>query len=147
MEYISYSCEQTEEFAYEFAKALKPNDVIALFGDLGAGKTAFVRGVARGLNVDEYITSPTFVILNEYEGKLTLYHFDMYRLEGCDEDALVDVGYFDCLYSGGVCAIEWSEYIEDFLPNVYYKVTMCLENEGEEPARRISIEKVGEELC
>jgi len=136
--------EQTEYIAYEFAKKLKPDDVVALFGDLGAGKTAFVRGLARGLGVTEYVTSPTFVILNEYEGDMTLYHFDMYRLEGADEDSLTDVGYFDCIYADGVCAIEWSEYITDYLPQSYYKVTLTLTDAEAALSRRINIEKVEE---
>lgn len=143
MEYISNSLEQTEYISEQFAKKLKPGDVVALFGDLGAGKTAFVRGLARGLGVKDYVTSPTFVILNEYAGDLMLYHFDMYRLEDADEDALTDVGYFDCLYAEGVCAIEWSEFIVDFLPESYYKVTLTLTEEEIALSRRILIERVG----
>lgn len=144
MEYISKSTEQTEEIAGAFAKELKENDVIAMYGDLGAGKTAFVRGIAKALGVSEYVTSPTFVILNEYDGKLPLYHFDMYRLEDADEDSLMDVGFFECLYSGGICVMEWSEYIENYLPDKYYKVSITLGKSGEdEPERVIKIERMG----
>ncbi|MBR2742414.1 MAG: tRNA (adenosine(37)-N6)-threonylcarbamoyltransferase complex ATPase subunit type 1 TsaE [Clostridia bacterium] len=142
MEYFSNSQKQTEYIAAEFAKRLKAGDVVALFGDLGAGKTAFVRGIARALGVSEHVTSPTFVILNEYEGDTTLYHFDMYRLEDADEDALSDVGYFEYAGGDGVCAIEWSEYIKDFLPDDRYDVTITL-TDGDERARRIIITRAG----
>ncbi|MBQ3378740.1 MAG: tRNA (adenosine(37)-N6)-threonylcarbamoyltransferase complex ATPase subunit type 1 TsaE [Clostridia bacterium] len=144
MEYFSNSQKQTEYIAAQFAKKLKAGDTVALFGDLGAGKTAFVRGIAQALGVSEHVTSPTFVILNEYPGKLTLYHFDMYRLEGAGEDELNDVGFFEYAGGDGVCAIEWSEYIEDFLPDGCFRVTITLTDEDER-ARRITITREGGE--
>ena len=114
MEYTSNSPGQTEEIGAALAAGLKPGAVLAFTGDLGAGKTAFVRGLARGLGIAERVTSPTFTIVNEYEGsRLPLFHFDMYRLSSSDE--LFDIGWEDYLVRGGVCAVEWSENVSDAL--------------------------------
>lgn len=114
MEFISHSPEETEAVGAELAGKLTPCTVIAYTGDLGAGKTAFTRGLARGLGVTERVTSPTFTIVNEYiGGRLPLFHFDLYRLGSSDE--LFDIGWEDYLSRGGVCAVEWSENIEDAL--------------------------------
>ena len=102
------SCEEeTEACGRELAASLGPGSVVALYGDLGAGKTAFVRGLALGLGVTEDVSSPTFTIVNEYPGRLPLFHFDMYRLNSAEE--LFDIGWEDYLDRGGVCALEWSE--------------------------------------
>ena len=114
MEYRSNSPLETEALGERLAAHLHPGDVIAYTGDLGAGKTAFTRGLARGLGVTDRVTSPTFTIVNEYEGgRLPLFHFDMYRLGSADE--LFDIGWEDYLCRGGVCAVEWSENIADAL--------------------------------
>ena len=114
MEWITNSEQETEQLGLRVGRALKPGSVIAYTGDLGAGKTAFTRGLARGLDIPERVTSPTFNIVNEYEGgRLPLFHFDMYRLGGSDE--LFDIGWEDYLARGGVCAGEWSENVEDAL--------------------------------
>ncbi|WP_209343517.1 tRNA (adenosine(37)-N6)-threonylcarbamoyltransferase complex ATPase subunit type 1 TsaE [Flavonifractor sp. AGMB03687] len=114
MEIITNSPAETEAAGAALAAELKPGSVIAFTGDLGAGKTAFTRGLARGLGVEERVTSPTFTIVNEYEGgRLPLFHFDMYRLGSADE--LFDIGWEDYLARGGVCAVEWSENIADAL--------------------------------
>lgn len=114
MEYITNSPEETEELGAALAKRLQPGTVIAYRGDLGAGKTAFTRGLARGLGVTEYVTSPTYTIVNEYTGgRLPLFHFDMYRLGSSDE--LFDIGWEDYLERGGICAVEWSENVWDAL--------------------------------
>ena len=114
MEIITNSPVETEAAGAALAQKLGPGAVIAFTGDLGAGKTAFTRGLARGLGVEERITSPTFTIVNEYEGgRLPLFHFDMYRLGSADE--LFDIGWEDYLARGGVCAVEWSENIDDAL--------------------------------
>ena len=113
MDYLSNSVEETEALGAELAVRLEPGDVVAFTGDLGAGKTAFVRGLARGLGIPDRVTSPTFTIVNEYEGPIPLFHFDMYRLE--DADALFDIGWEDYLGRGGVCAVEWSEIVRDAL--------------------------------
>lgn len=114
MEYRTHSDSETEAVGEALAATLSPGTVIAFTGDLGAGKTAFTRGLARGLGIGERVTSPTFTIVNEYEGgRLPLFHFDMYRLESSEE--LFDIGWEDYLRRGGVCAVEWSEKIADAL--------------------------------
>ena len=108
MEYRSNSPGETEALGAALAKLLWPGAVVAFTGDLGAGKTAFVRGMAQGLGVAGRVTSPTFTIVNEYEGgRLPLFHFDLYRLASSDE--LFEIGWEDYLRRGGVCAVEWSE--------------------------------------
>jgi len=114
MRYLTQEPEQTELLGEKLAQRLQPGDVIAFYGDLGAGKTAFTRGLARGLGIDEPVTSPTYTIVNEYlSGRMPLFHFDMYRLGSSDE--LFDIGWEDYLMRGGVCAVEWSENVEDAL--------------------------------
>ena len=114
MEYISNSAQETEALGERLAARLRPGDVIAYTGDLGAGKTAFTRGLARGLGVPGQVTSPTFTIVNEYDGgRLPLFHFDMYRLGSADE--LFEIGWEDYLGRGGVCAVEWSENVAEAL--------------------------------
>ena len=114
MIFYSNSPRQTEEVGEKLAKILKPGAVIAYKGDLGAGKTAFTRGLARGLGVTEQVTSPTYTIVNEYlTGRMPLFHFDMYRLS-CSDD-LFDIGWEDYLERKGVCAVEWSENVADAL--------------------------------
>ena len=110
MEYITNSPSETEAVGTALARVLQPGTVIAYRGDLGAGKTAFTRGLARGLGVTERVTSPTYTIVNEYlGGRMPLFHFDMYRLGS--EDELFDIGWEDYLERGGVCAVEWSENV------------------------------------
>ena len=114
MEFITNSPEQTEQLGQRLGAALSAGAVVAFTGDLGAGKTAFTRGLACGLGIPGQVTSPTFTIVNEYEGgRLPLFHFDMYRLSCSDE--LFDIGWEDYLARGGVCAVEWSEIVEDAL--------------------------------
>lgn len=114
MEYRTDGVLQTETLGERLGRALKSGAVIAYTGDLGAGKTAFTRGLARGLDIPGQVTSPTFTIVNEYEGgRLPLFHFDMYRLGSSDE--LFDIGWEDYLDRGGVCAVEWSENVDDAL--------------------------------
>ena len=114
MEYRTHSESETETVGEALAATLSPGTVIAFTADLGAGKTAFTRGLARGLGIGERVTSPTFTIVNEYEGgRLPLFHFDMYRLESSEE--LFDIGWEDYLRRGGVCAVEWSEKVADAL--------------------------------
>ena len=109
--YISRSEAETEMIGERFAKQLTDGTVVAMYGDLGAGKTAFVRGMARGMGLSCRVSSPTFTIVNEYEGERELIHFDMYRLES--EEELFDIGWEDYLARGAVCAVEWSEKVED----------------------------------
>ena len=114
MEYLSHSPEETEHIGEMLGKRLSGGTVLALRGGLGVGKTAFTRGLARGLGYTGRVTSPTFTIVNEYDGATPLFHFDMYRLDG--EDDLFDIGWDDYLARGGVCAVEWSERIDSALP-------------------------------
>lgn len=112
MDFISHSEAETEALGEKLARSLPERGaVIAMYGELGAGKTAFVRGLARGLEVDGTVTSPTFTIVNELYGKRDLFHFDMYRLGSADE--LFDIGWEDYLARGAVCAVEWSENVDD----------------------------------
>ena len=135
MVYTTNSPQETENVGQALAETLKPGTVIAYEGDLGAGKTAFTRGLARGLGAMERVTSPTYTIVNEYvSGRLPLFHFDMYRLGSSDE--LFDIGWEDYLQRGGVCAVEWSENVRDALENA---LTVRIEKTGED-SRKITIE-------
>lgn len=109
--YLSHSENETEKIGEEFASKVSEGTVLAMYGDLGAGKTAFVRGLARGMGLTNRVSSPTFTIVNEYCGERELIHFDMYRLSSADE--LFDIGWEDYLARGAVCAVEWSENVED----------------------------------
>lgn len=113
-EYISNSELDTEKIGAQFASDLRGGTVVAMYGDLGAGKTAFVRGMARGMGLDCRVSSPTFTIVNEYLGERELIHFDMYRLSDAEE--LFDIGWEDYLTRGGVIAVEWSERVRPALP-------------------------------
>ena len=135
MEFITHSPEQTEEIGAALGKILPASTILAYEGDLGAGKTAFTRGLARGLGADDMVTSPTYTIVNEYlSGRLPLFHFDMYRLASSDD--LWDIGWEDYLDRNGVCAVEWSENAADAMTGA---VRVRIEKIGDE-SRRITIE-------
>ena len=129
MQFVSHSAEETERFGEALAQELRAGDVLAFTGSLGMGKTAFTRGLARGLGCRGRVTSPTFTIVNEYEGKTPLFHFDMYRLGSSDE--LFDIGWDEYLARGGVCAVEWSERVSDELPEDTIFVDIARGEEGE----------------
>lgn len=133
-EYYSNSEKETEEIGAAFAKDLPGGTVVAMYGDLGAGKTAFVRGMARGLGLNAHVSSPTFTIVNEYPGERELIHFDMYRLSSADE--LFDIGWEDYLNRGAICAVEWSENVRDAFFGDEINVT--IEKTGD-CSRRITI--------
>ena len=136
MHYTTNSPAQTEAIGAALAKILAPGTVIAYRGDLGAGKTAFTRGLARGLGFNELVTSPTYTIVNEYlGGRLPLFHFDMYRLGSSDE--LFDIGWEDYLIRGGVCAVEWSENVDDVLDEDTVRIDIRRGSSDDE--RRITI--------
>ena len=136
MEFITHSPEETEALGERLGKILTPGTILAYRGDLGAGKTAFTRGLARGLGCRELVTSPTYTIVNEYlGGRLPLFHFDMYRLRSSDD--LFDIGWDDYLERGGICAVEWSENVADAMED---PVTVTIEKTGEN-SRRITIER------
>ena len=138
--HITKTEQETEELGSRLAKQLPDGAVVAMYGDLGAGKTAFVRGMARGMGIDCRVSSPTFTIVNEYPGPRELIHFDMYRLSGADE--LFEIGWEDYLSRGAVCAVEWSENVQDaFFGD---EITVTIEK-LEDTVRRITIE--GAELC
>ena len=132
--YTSNSEADTEAIGAEFARSLPKGSVIAMYGDLGAGKTAFVRGMARGLGISAHVNSPTFTIVNEYPGERELIHFDMYRLSSSDE--LFDIGWEDYLARGAICAVEWSENVSDAFFGDEIRVT--IEKTGDS-SRKITI--------
>ena len=135
MKYYSESPQQTEQIGAALGRLLTPGIVIAYEGDLGAGKTAFTRGLAKGLGCNDPVTSPTYTIVNEYlGGRLPLFHFDMYRLRSAED--LWDIGWDDYLERGGICAVEWSENVREALEN---PVFVRIEKTGEE-SRCITIE-------
>ncbi len=137
MEYLSHNTAETEAIGEQLAASLLPGDVVAYHGGLGAGKTAFTRGLAKGLGYDGRVSSPTFTIVNEYEGRLPLFHFDLYRLG--DEEELYDIGWEDYLQRRGVCAVEWSEGFAGALPPGTISVTIS-RHPSEENWRIITIE-------
>ena len=137
MTVITKSPEQTELLGKKLAELLRPGDVIAYYGDLGAGKSAFTRGLAAGLGIREAVTSPTYTIVNEYlSGRMPLFHFDMYRLSSSEE--LFDIGWEDYLARGGVCAVEWSENVADALTDA---ISITIEKDpAQRDWRKITIE-------
>ena len=137
MEYLSHCAEETEKIGEALGRRLKGGSVVAYRGGLGMGKTAFTRGLARGLGCRGRVTSPTFTIVNEYPGTTPLFHFDMYRLN--DADALFDIGWEDYLERGGVCAVEWSENVDDAMPEDTVYVTID-RDESHDEWRHITIE-------
>ena len=135
MEFITHSPEETEAIGEKLAQQLNPGTILAYRGDLGAGKTAFTRGLARGLGFREQVTSPTYTIVNEYlGGRLPLFHFDMYRLHSSDD--LFDIGWDDYLERRGICAVEWSENVEEALEAPLF---VTIQKLGEE-TRKITLE-------
>ena len=135
MEFLTNSPAETEAVGAALGKILKPGTVIAYRGDLGAGKTAFTRGLAKGLGADDMVTSPTYTIVNEYlGGRMPLFHFDMYRLASSDD--LWDIGWEDYLERDGVCAVEWSENVADAMED---PISITIEKLGED-TRRIRLE-------
>ena len=138
LEYVSNSYNDTQNIAAEFAKILKQGDVITYVGDLGAGKTAFTAGLAKGLEITETVQSPTFTIVNEYRsGKMPLYHFDVYRI--LDSEEMYEIGFEDYLYGDGICAIEWAENVSEFLDMPYYEVNITKDLKISEDFRKIVI--------
>lgn len=135
MKIITKSEKETQEAGEKLVQTLAPGSVVAMYGDLGAGKTAFVRGMTRGLGIDFPVSSPTFNVVNEYPGKVPLFHFDMYRLGSADE--LFDIGWDDYLERGGICAVEWSENVEEAFEPGTVKVTITKLGDTE---REITVE-------
>ena len=134
--YLTNNEQETEALGERFARDLPGGSVVAMYGDLGVGKTAFVRGMARGMGLDCRVSSPTFTIVNEYLGERELIHFDMYRIRSADE--LFDIGWEDYLARGAVCAVEWSENVQVAFYGDEYRVT--IEKLGD-TRRKITIEE------
>ena len=142
MIYNSNSPKETENIAKAFAKELKGGDVVCLNGDLGTGKTAFVQGLVKALGFSEPISSPTFTVINCYEGgRMPIYHFDVYRIE--DYDEMYEIGYEEYVYGDGLTLIEWSQKINDILPRDRYEITIEKNYEKHEDFRQINIERIG----
>ena len=142
----SYSPEDTEEIGKDLARKIMSDPAlprfVALYGDLGVGKTAFVRGFTSQIAPDARVKSPTFALVNEYRGeKISVFHFDMYRIE--DEDELYSIGFYDYSDRNGICLVEWSENIEDSLPDSYIKVEIVKTSAENTDVRGIAITKVG----
>ena len=130
--------EKTREIGSKLGELLTPKSVICLIGDLGAGKTTMTQSLARALGVDDYITSPTFTIVNEYEGRMPLYHFDVYRIGSSEE--MYDIGFDEYIDGDGVCIIEWANLIEDILPDEY----LYIELKYKDMSREMILNPVGE---
>jgi tRNA threonylcarbamoyladenosine biosynthesis protein TsaE len=142
-QYISNNADQTKEFARRLAENLQPGDVIALEGDLGAGKTTFTKGLAEGLEITKNVNSPTFTIIKEYKGTMPLYHMDVYRLENSDED----LGFEEYFEGVGVSVVEWAHLIKDQLPPERLTIYLTHSNEGARNIRLVPAGKRYEELC
>ena len=136
------SFEETVEFGKKLGYILKPGDIICLSGDLGTGKTALTNGIAKALGIDSYITSPTFTLVNEYEGSIPLYHFDVYRIS--DPDEMFDIGFDEYINGEGITIIEWGEQINEILPEEIIRVNIKKNLDKGLDVREISIEFIGE---
>lgn len=137
---ISKSTEQTNQLGIELGKLLQPQDIICLTGDLGAGKTAFTKGIGIGLEIEEFITSPTYTIINEYEGRIPLFHFDVYRLEGVEE--MYELGYEEYFFGDGAVVIEWADVVKDIIPDERLWITIL--RGKEEDTREILLDASGD---
>lgn len=124
---ITKTREETERFAYEYAKTLRPGDVVLLDGDMGAGKTTFSKGVAKGLGIEEEVTSPTYAYMNDYDGRL--FHYDCYRIESVEQAE--NLGLADYFDMGGICLIEWAQNISPLLPRKVKRVVIGKLSENE----------------
>lgn len=138
MNFITNTVEETIELGKIIGRSLKPGDIVCIDGDLGSGKTHLTKGIALGLGIYEHITSPTFNIVNEYEGKIKLYHFDVYRVN--DPDEIAAIGFDEYIFSDAVSVIEWSDYIKELIPDEHIQINIANESETR---RSINIEFFG----
>jgi tRNA threonylcarbamoyladenosine biosynthesis protein TsaE len=129
VEIITKSAEETVELGKKIGAFLLPNDVVALIGPLGAGKTTLIQGIAEGLEVKDYVTSPTFIIINEYQGRLPFYHIDLYRLDEVKD--IEELGIEEYFNRGGVCVIEWAEKLKELEPKACHEIEMEIVSETE----------------
>ena len=142
MEFIVDTADSTMQLGKKLGELVHSGDIICITGDLGAGKTHFTKGVAEGLKIDEPITSPTFTIVNEYEGRLKLHHFDVYRV--CDPDEIEAIGFDEYIFSDAVSIIEWSNFIEELIPKEHILVNIKKIPELGMDFRKISIQYYGD---
>ena len=138
LQFKTNNARETENLGRKIADALKGGEVIAMTGDLGAGKTTMTKALAKGLGINEYVTSPTFTILNEYEGRLKLFHFDVYRINDIEE--MYDLGFEEYIYGDGVSIIEWSNLIEEILPKDTINIEILATGDDQ---RNITISGIG----
>jgi len=140
LKYITESVEETSKIGEQLGRLLNVGNIICLSGDLGAGKTAFTKGIAKGLGVEDYVTSPTYTIINEYQGRLPLYHFDVYRLNDVEE--MYELGYEEYFFGDGVVVLEWADIVRDIIPRDRLWITIL--NTGGNDCREIIMEPTGE---
>ncbi len=140
LKYITESAEETSKIGEQLGRLLSKGNIICLTGDLGAGKTAFTKGIAKGLAVDDYVTSPTYTIINEYQGRLPLYHFDVYRLNDVEE--MYELGYEEYFFGDGIVVLEWADIVRDIIPGERLWITI-LNSKGDD-SREIIMEPTGE---
>jgi tRNA threonylcarbamoyladenosine biosynthesis protein TsaE len=138
MNFITNTVEETIELGKKIGGSLNPGDIVCIDGDLGSGKTHLTKGIALGLGIDEHITSPTFNIVNEYEGRIKLYHFDVYRVN--DPDEIAAIGFDEYIFSDAASVIEWSDYIKELIPDDHIQINIANESETR---RSISIQFFG----
>jgi tRNA threonylcarbamoyladenosine biosynthesis protein TsaE len=141
MEFIVDKVEQTMELGRQLGRLANSGDILCLIGDLGTGKTHITKGIAQGLEVEDYITSPTFTIVNEYSGRYNLYHFDVYRVN--DPDEIEAIGFDEYIFSDAVSIIEWANYIEELIPKEHIRINISKLPERGENFRKIIIESSG----
>ena len=127
--FCTYSPEETQAIGVQIGQTLKPGDVVALIGELGAGKTCLTQGIARGVGIhaDQLVNSPSYTLINEYEGKIPIYHIDLYRLKSLEE--ILDLGVEEYLEGNGICIIEWADGMLNLLPENYLQITIIWEDE------------------
>ncbi|MGE5677612.1 MAG: tRNA (adenosine(37)-N6)-threonylcarbamoyltransferase complex ATPase subunit type 1 TsaE [Pseudomonadota bacterium] len=140
LKYLTQSTEETSKIGEQLGKLVGIGNIICLSGDLGAGKTAFTKGIAKGLGVADYVTSPTYTIINEYEGRLPLYHFDVYRLNDVEE--MYELGYEEYFFGDGVVVLEWADIVKEIIPKERLWITI-LNSKGDD-TREIIMEATGE---
>ncbi|HWR61486.1 MAG TPA: tRNA (adenosine(37)-N6)-threonylcarbamoyltransferase complex ATPase subunit type 1 TsaE [Clostridia bacterium] len=140
LKFVTESVEETAQIGEQLGRLLNTGNIICLSGDLGAGKTAFTKGIARGLGVEDYVTSPTYTIINEYQGRLPLYHFDVYRLNDVEE--MYELGYEEYFFGDGVVVLEWADAVRDIIPKERLWITI-LNTRGDD-FREIIMEPTGE---
>jgi tRNA threonylcarbamoyladenosine biosynthesis protein TsaE len=140
LKYSTESVEETSRIGEQLGRLLSKGNIVCLSGDLGAGKTAFTQGIAKGMGVKDYVTSPTYTIINEYEGRLPLYHFDVYRLNDVSE--MYELGYEEYFFGDGVVVLEWADIVRDIIPGERLWITI-LNTKGDN-SREIIMEPTGE---